>query len=380
MTRSIIISFIGLVSGIAVGFLVIKSEAASPSHIKQAAPKQIIGFLPYWQLEKVNQNDVDYLTTLTYFGLNVDEDGHIVKLANEQQEDPGWYDLHSEKLGTILNTARNKNIKLSLLISMGDADVIHKLVNKPTEHAKALVKDVMPIMKKYHFTDLNLDIEDTSNASPAAQKQFTQFVHTIREQVINAKLGTLTLEISTADTVTYNLINIAEVVPYADSIVLMAYDFHSPDSIVTGPVAPLNGAGKNSEYDVTTAVERSLQIVPPNKLVLGMPLYGYEWETLNNAIRSAIIPGSGVLASNNRTESLITTCASCSAFFDSNDQEAFIQYQETATGSYHQFSVPNAQSVQAKIALANKEGLTGVALWALGYESKTMLTPLANYK
>src|SRR5207248_7468338 len=37
---------------------------------------------------------------------------------------------------------------------------------------------------------------------------------------------------------------------------------------------------------LTAAVQRSLQTVPPEKLVLGMPLYGYEWETLNTAVRS----------------------------------------------------------------------------------------------
>ena len=194
------------------------------------------------------------------------------------------------------------------------------------------------------------------------------------------KLGTVTIEISTADTIKYNLINIPAIEPFADTIVLMAYDYHSPTSIVTGPVAPLNGAGIDSEYDVTTAAERTLQSVPPNKLILGMPLYGYEWETLNTAVRSAIIPGSGVLASNSRAESLLSECASCSAFFDNESQEAFAVYEDTTSGTYHQLSFPNQQSLNAKLALSNKETLSGVALWALGYESDSMLTPLLQYK
>jgi spore germination protein YaaH len=67
----------------------------------------------------------------------------------------------------------------------------------------------------------------------------------------------------------------------ADNIVLMAYDYHSTSSFVTGPVAPLSGAGIMSEYDVTAAVEKTLDLIPPQKLVLGIPLYGYEWETLD---------------------------------------------------------------------------------------------------
>jgi spore germination protein len=160
----------------------------------------------------------------------------------------------------------------------------------------------------------------------------------------------------------------------------MAYDFHSPDSIIAGPVAPLNGAGVNSEYDVTTAVERLLQTISGEKLVLGMPLYGYEWETLNTAVRSAIIPGTGVLASNSRAESMLSECATCSAFFDSESQEAFIVYRDPSNGVYHQISFPNQQSVETKLALANKKNLNGVALWALGYEGNSILKPLADYK
>jgi len=380
MAKFIIVSVFGLIIGIVAGILIINSESAIPFHIKTPAPKQVIGFLPYWQLDKANQNEEKYLTTLTYFALNVDGNGNVVKLINEQQEEPGWYELHSDKLRSIIENAKKNNIKLSLLISSGDANAINQLVEKPTQHANTLINDVAPIMKQYHFTDLNLDIEDTTPASGSAQAHFTQFIKIVKQLLAKEKLGTLTLEISSADTVKYNLINISGIEPYADDIVLMAYDFHSPDSVVTGPVAPLNGAGKDSEYDVTTAVERTLQNVPPNKLLLGMPLYGYEWETLNTAVRSAVIPGSGVIASNNRAEALLSECASCSAFFDNESAEAFAEYSDPTTGTYHQISFPDQQSIHAKLVFANKESLAGLALWALGYEGNTILSPLANYK
>ena len=380
MIKPFLISLIGLFVGIVVGIFITKSQATVPSHTKESETKQVIGFLPYWQLERANQNELKYITTLTYFGLNVGGDGHIVKMVNDTQDDPGWYGLHSDKLEQILKNAKNMNIKLSLLIASGDTSAINNMVNNPREHAATLVNDVAPIIKRYGFDDLNLDIEDTGVASPGAEKKFTQFVKDVKNQMTIKKLGTLTLEISIADTIKTNLINISAVEPYADTIILMAYDFHSPDSDVTGPVAPLNGAGIDSEYDVTTAIEKSLPSVQPNQFVLGMPLYGYEWETLNTAARSAIIPGSGVLASNNRTESMISQCASCSAFFDDESKEAFIEYHDDSSGTYHQFSVPNEESVDAKLSYAKKEHLGGVALWALGYEGNSILEPLFKYK
>jgi spore germination protein len=379
MAKTFILSLIGLIIGITAGIYVINHVNEIP--LKALKPqRQVIGFLPYWLLDRAKTNYSQEITTLTYFALNVDGNGDIVKLTNPQQEEPGWYALESGKFDPFLNSAKKNNVKLSLLISSGDANAIDQLMEKPRQHADTLIKDVTPIMKQYGFSDLNLDIEYTAHASTAAQMHFTQFVQTVDQQMNKQQLGTLTVEISPTDAIQANLINLQAVTPYVNSVVLMAYDYHSTASYVTGPVAPLSGAGANLEYDVTTAVEKALQQIPPDKLILGMPLYGYEWETLTNAIRSAIIPGSGVIASNNRMQSFLTGCATCSAVFDNQSQEMYITYQGQDTGTYHQIYFPDGQSVSAKINLANKENLAGVALWALGYEGNAMLEPLSAYK
>lgn len=379
MVKSLLISILGLVLGIISGIFII-------SHMNEILPKnttqhrQVVGFLPYWLL---NQAQTDYsqdLTTLTYFALNVNGNGNIVKLINPQQEEPGWNALDSGKLTAFFNNAKKNHIKLSLLISSGDASAINQLMEKPQQHANALIKDVTPIMKQYGFNDLNLDIEYTTHASAAAQMHFTQFVQTVDQELNQQHLGTLTVEISPTDAIQPNLINLQAITPYVNTIILMAYDYHSTASFVTGPVAPVSGAGVDLEYDVTTAVEEALQAIPPNKLILGMPLYGYEWETLNTAIRSAIIPGSGVIASNNRMESFLPDCTTCSTYFDNESQEMYVVYRDSQTGTYHQIYFPDDQSVTADVTLANKENLVGVALWALGYEGDSMLSPLTAYK
>lgn len=378
--RTIAISVLGLFLGVLIGSYFFIFKYQTPLHFQTQPQKQVIGFLPYWLLNRAKTDDISYLTTLTYFGLNVDGDGHIVKLTNPQEENPGWYALESGKLKPFFASAKENNIKLSLLLASGDADAINQLLNKPVEHANTLVKEISPLMKRYGFSDLNLDIEYTSQASSAARVHFTQFVQTVKQQLTKQQLATLTIEISPNDVIKNNLIDTKTVAPFADTIVLMAYDYHSPDSFVTGAVAPLNGAGVNAEYDVTTAVEKTMQLAPPAKIVLGVPLYGYEWETLSNAVHSAVIPGTGVLASANRMESFLTNCATCSAFFDTDAQEEYITYKDPSTGTFHEIFSPDEHSLQAKIDLANKSQLNGVGLWALGYEGNSTLKPLANYQ
>lgn len=380
MLKKIFIALIGLILGVLIGIYFVYFQNILPLNIKTKESNQVIGFLPYWLLDKASINYSSEITMLTYFALNVDGNGHIVKLSNPQQEEPGWYALSSGRLDPFFANARKNNVKLSLLISSGDASAINQLVSKPEQHADNLINDVTPLMKEYHFSDLNLDIEDTSTASASAQANFTQFVADVKQQLDKKQLGTLTLEISPTDPIIPNLINIAAVSRYADNIVLMAYDYHSSVSYVTGPVAPLNGAGTDLEYDVTTAVEKTMQMAPPGKIILGMPLYGYEWETLSTALHSAIIPGTGVTASDNRMESFLPTCATCSAFLDNESQEEFVVYQDQTSGDYHQIFFPTEQSVASTINLAKQKQLGGVALWALGYEGSGMLTPLTSYK
>lgn len=380
MFKNIVIAFIGLVIGIIVGIYFGYFKLLPQRKTDNATHHQVIGFLPYWMLNQVSTNYAKDITTLTYFGINIDGNGHIVKLANPQQEEPSWYALNSGEANSSFSNAKKSHIKLSLLISDGDIYAINQLLSNPTANANNLITDVAPLMKKYGFTDLNLDIEYTTTASLQTQENFVQFVKAVKQQLKTRDLGTLTLEISPTDVIVRHLINLQKIEPYADNIVLMAYDYHSTTSFVTGPVAPLNGAGVNLEYDVTTAVEEALTAIPSQKLILGMPLYGYEWETLSNAIQSAIIPASAVLASNNRMQSVLSSCASCSAFFDNETQEEYAYYKDATTGTIHQMSFPTQQSVAAKLAFANKENLGGVALWALGYEGSGMLAPLTSYK
>jgi len=380
MMKNIAVAILGLLIGIVAGLAFINYQTNTHKNSNELPKKQIIGFLPYWLLEQAKNNYADSLTTLTYFGLNVDGDGHIIKQITPQQDDPGWYALNSGKLDPFLKNAKGNNIKLSLLISGGDAGAINTLVSNPAQHADTLISEIKPLMKQYGFNDLNLDIEYRVTSSSVTETHFTQFVEEIKQQLIKQKLGTLTIEISPNDVIKNNLINTKALASIIDTMILMAYDYHSQGSYVTGPVAPLSGAGVDSESDVTTAVEKALQTIPSGKLILGMPLYGYEWETLNTAVRSAVIPGTGALASDNRMESFVPSCATCSAFFDTEAQEEFIVYKDSDTGTIHQIYFPNQNSIKAKVDFSNKEKLGGVALWALGYEGDTMLHPLKNYK
>ena len=370
---------VGTLLGIVIIYYLISTKNYSTPLINPLSPKKsVIGFLPYWLLDNAAFDYSKYITTLSYFGVRVNGNGNIQKLLTPQQSEPGWYALESGKADPFLNNALKNNVSLSLMVTSGSIDAINELVSNPISNAKNLVVDLKPLIDKYKFSDINLDIEYTQTASPAARANFTKFVEQVKQALKENE--TLTVEISTTDIIKNNLIDPTAIGKIADNVVLMTYDYHSTDSFVTGPVAPLSGAGIASEYDVTVATEKALDLIAPQKLILGIPLYGYEWESIGQAPRSAIIPNTGVVASNRRAEELLASCSSCSAKLDNAAEENYISYFDNNIGDYHTIFYPTENSTVKKINLASNFQLEGVALWALGYEGNNILNPLTNYK
>lgn len=344
------------------------------SPVKSRA-SQVIGFLPYWLIDKADKDYSSYLTTLAYFGLTIEPDGSIQKFTNPGESEPGWHALNSGKFDP------PKDMRTSLVVFNGDPQSIDELIADPISHAANLVDQVAPIMERYGFTDLNIDIESVVPASESARMRFTSFIREVKHNLTSqgGKPKTITIDASPTDLIKPRLISLQDIEPYVDFVVLMTYDYHYSGSFVTGPVAPLGGAGIYNESDTETGIEKALAVLPPTKVILGVPLYGYEWETITAHPRSAVLPGSGIVASNRRVEEFMSQCATCSARLEDRSAESYLIYKDQETNVYHQIFYPDERSTQVKVATAKQYNLAGLALWAIGYEGDTILSPIKSY-
>lgn len=52
---------------------------------------EVFGFAPYWTINKLDNVDYKTLTTLAYFGMEIDENGDII------QDDPGYITFNGKK-------------------------------------------------------------------------------------------------------------------------------------------------------------------------------------------------------------------------------------------------------------------------------------------
>lgn len=90
-TKFFFLFFIGLGIGFAlfftIGYLPLSASNPVLSQLGIHKPR-IVGFLPYFLLDRATNNYNLEITTLSYFGLTIDTDGHIAMLSSPQQEDP----------------------------------------------------------------------------------------------------------------------------------------------------------------------------------------------------------------------------------------------------------------------------------------------------
>ena len=386
MVQKVLIVWAGIIAG---GFLAIflvnktnilnlGNKNSNVADVFKPPQKIVVGFLPFWLIDKAQADYSPYITLLSYFNITIDSDGTIQKYTAPGQSDPGWHALYTGKIDDYLANAKAKGIGLSLTVFSGDDEKINKFLEDPSQSAQNLVTEISPIMSQYGFSDLNLDIEKVAEASPEARMKYTSFVSEVRS--ILDKNISITVDVSPIAFVkNKNLSDPKSLATVVDYVVLMDYDFHNPGSFVTGPVSPESGAGTVSEFDTESAVQAALTIIPASKLILAVPLYGYSWETINPSPRSAVLPASAYSISSRAVEDFLATCASCSAEFDKTDGESHIIYKDQDTNTYHQIFYPDKVSTQAKVDFAKSQNLGGMALWALGYEDGTILQSLPGY-
>lgn len=141
----------------------------------------------------------------------------------------------------------------------------------------------------------------------------------------------------------------------ADEVRLMAYDYHWSTSS-PGSVAPKPWVEAVLAYAVT--------VVPKEKLVLGLPLYGYNWSN-----------GKGQPVSW-REVSESAKSMGIAVYRDSETGSPWLEYTET--GSTHIVWFEDAGSLGDKISLARRVGVKGVFLWMYGPEDPALWRALGK--
>lgn len=219
------------------------------------------------------------------------------------------------------------------------------------EARQNLINNVMATMKQKSFYALNIDFE---HMYPADREKYNAFLREITARVhAEGKLVSTALAPKTSAEQAgqwYEAHDYPAHGEIVDFVIIMTYEWGWSG----GPpmaVAPIP--------QVRSVLEYALSVIPSGKIMMGAPLYGYNW-TLPYVKGGKFAP----------------TLSPKAAVELARDVGAYIQYDYTAQAPHfsyydndakeHIVWFEDARSMQAKFDLIKEYGLRGISYWVLG--------------
>lgn len=354
----------------------------NPPHLKPQ--KVVYGFLPYWTLDEANIRH-PLVTHLAYFGVDYDTSGHILTRTEEGFIEPGYRHLSGEQLSKILRQNKSSGGKTILVLRAMTTEIIENIVNNKTKSLIA-VEETLELAKAKNFDGINIDFEYVGTPSTQTKKNFSSFVAQLSSACKLAIPGCVISIDVFADSATKDRIwDFPSINPHVDHIIVMAYDFFRASSSQAGPVSPLRGSCSRSktpiclDYDISQSMADMSRILPTSKVILGVPFYGYQWQTAGRNFLANTYDGTGHIATYKRVQELLAVKNSPNPLHRNEKVKGIETHwdEETLTprlvfqdqqNDIQQIYYEDTRSLSLKYDLVNQSGLGGIAIWALGYE------------
>ncbi len=252
--------------------------------------------------------------------------------------------------------AQSKGMQTFATVSnFGKSDFVpliaHHILIHPTIRAKA-IQNMLVVLQTYGYTGVNIDFEAVPHKDRA---EFTAFIRELAQVMRPA--GYLTMVSVPAELQDdpndswAGAFEFKALAPNLDILQLMTYDENGP----WGPPGPVAGMDW-----VEPCVQYAVSVVPSNKISLGMPAYGYDWN---------LTRGTGVQLYWKVIPALIAKVGAVPQW-DVQSSSPYFSYT-AANGTSHVVWYENTQSVPLKSALAVTYNLAGVSVFALGFEDQT---------
>jgi spore germination protein len=308
-------------------------------------PRAVVASVPYWNIRHgtaaVLQNR-RAVTEVSPWIYGLDSSGQIVT-----QYPPGQAETISAEIGKL--RAAGMQIVPSLADVTGGRwsyQPVARVLHSPALMARQ-IDAIAALVQANHYAGIDIDYEQLRAGD---RQDFTTFCERLaaalhaRGKVLSVALFAKTSDAGNSPT------NVAQdyraIGQAADQVRLMGYDYHWASS-APGPIAPVDWLRDVLRYAKTQ--------IPAGKIVLGIPLYGYDWSG-----------GHGTAVSWLQALRLSREYHAAPRY-DTRAQAPWFTYTDPA-GRKHTVWFENAASSRAKFAVAQGAGIGGVYLWMFGYE------------
>lgn len=297
---------------------------------------QVYGYLPYWDAD-LTTVPWDELSHLALFSADVGTDGQLSNTGRWGQA------------ADAVALAAPYGVHVHLCITNFDTSELEQLLGDPVATAN-LVSSLASWVADTGAHGISVDFENL----PASRRQeLVDFVADLALVVPEVTVALPPVDWSGAW-------DVAALSLDAD-LFLMGYGYHYAGSANAGPVDTLYGGVGTPWPDLS--LERSVADyladgAAPERLVLGLPLYGRAWNTADASIPAASTGSVGAVFWADAMDAIATHGSTLEP-----GGRSVMVYDGSA-----QTWTNDVETLRERLQFARTEGLAGVGFWALNYD------------
>lgn len=334
--------------------------------IEEVAPDiRVSGWVPSWAsasgLQTINQNP-ELFDSVSPVWYEVNSDGSLkTKFPSNKTQ--------------LLTTLNSMGIDTIATIALFDHELLSTILNS-NENTKRHIDSIVKEVVNNDFAGIDLDYESIKLSD---KELYLEFIKQISIELHERdKILVVTVLAKWGETVSYSYKpetrkaqDWSVISQYADQVRIMAYDFtHSSDDY-PGPIGPTSWIAQILEYAKLT--------MPPQKTVLGIHLYAYEWYQAENSRDGLdiVVDPNGNPNTKDNTARAYTYQTVKSILQNTGELSRF---QDEGIFFYSKINNSNGVSerralvfiddmgVESRQKLAQKYGINGIVFWRLGEE------------
>jgi spore germination protein YaaH len=310
----------------------------------------------YYAAEGIEGINFELLSHLALAFVDADADGTITPLPLSSH--PPWYEA--------INAAHDRGVRVVLVVRNNDfdSDVLSSILRNEGTRAR-LINNMLEEVERHSLDGVSVDFENVY----LNDRDFLTLFMTELAQTFRSANPAYHISLATPAYNWGDAFDFAALSQVSDSLLMMQYVYFGAHSGNAGPQAPIERTPDLKSLLDSIQTQYLDRGVPPDKLVLLMPYYGYQW---------VVKPGSDNSQAGAPVVGLYRT-----VLIEENQENPFpnMTYDDSIDlrGQYfHYLSVggirvqgwsDEASSIGKKANLAIMAELQGVGIWRLEYGS-----------
>ena len=240
-----------------------------------------------------------------------------------------------------------------------DAEIDVYAVLSSTTKRTRLVEGITKEAVALGMDGINLDFE---RVNADCGEHYVQF---IRELSVQCRENDLTFSIDSYVPFNFNAYLRRDIQgQVADYVIIMGYDEHWHGSGDPGSVASIG-------Y-VSNGIDKTLEQVPKEKVVNGLPFYSIVWKIAGADV-------TDVYLTLNNTDAYINDLKNKGIQGEWDEETEQMYFEWKSGNSTYQFWAETEESLAAKINVMKAKDIAGVAVWRLGYGTEGVWQMISAY-